>query len=87
MWTQYTDRVPCAVHHARTQSWARGCALTRLRGLHHDPWAGTPDPAHGSVLGGPGPGERKCSLTQYYGASCQARRRHRTAVGSEVNLL
>lgn len=86
MWTRYTDRVPCTVHHALYSP--------RPVGVHspgcvdcHDPLAGTPDPANGSVPGGPGPGERKCSLTRYYGASCQAGRRHRTAIGSEVNLL
>lgn len=53
----------------------------------HDLLAGTPDPNHGSVPGGPRPSRRKCSLTRYYGASCQAGRCHRTAVGSEVGLL
>ena len=40
--------------------------------MRHDLLAGTPDPKHGSVPGGPGPGRRRCSLTRYYGASCQA---------------
>ena len=30
--------------------------------MRHDLLAGTPDPKHGSVPGGPGPGRRRCLL-------------------------
>lgn len=88
MWTQCVAGSPVlSAHHvlyAVLGPWVR---THQAACTHHHLPAGTPDPDHGSVSGRPGPGRRKCSLTRCYGSSCQAGRRHRTAVGSEVSGL
>lgn len=73
---------PCAV---RSPGPAGAAATPGC--VHAPPPAGTPDSDHGSALAVPGPAEKEVLLTRCYGSSCQAGRRHRTALGSEESAL